>query len=212
VRVFDIGLVNEVKRLKESEVKRLVKKRIREFKELGKKSSHKIFKELCFCILTANFNAERSMKIQHIISDGFLTMPETALAKRLKELGHRYPNSRAKYIVEARKYRDSIKDTIESFNDEHELREWLVRNVKGIGYKESSHFLRNIGYDNLAIIDFHIVNVLAEHGLIEKPKTLTKSKYLGIENLLRTIAQKSNLTLAELDLFLWYMETGKVLK
>jgi len=37
-------------------------------------------------------------------------------------------------------------------------------------------------------------------------------KYLEIENLLREIAKETNLHLGELDLYLWYMETGKVLK
>jgi len=90
--------------------------------------------------------------------------------------------------------------------------EWLVKNISGIGYKEASHFLRNIGFTNLAIVDFHILNLLARHGLIEKPKTLTRKKYLEIEEVLRAIAEKLDLNLAELDLYLWYMETGKVLK
>ena len=88
----------------------------------------------------------------------------------------------------------------------------LIRNVKGIGPKEASHFLRNIGYSGFAILDFHIINILARYGLIEKPKTLTKRRYLEIEELLRSIAAKTDLSLAELDLYLWYMETGKILK
>jgi N-glycosylase/DNA lyase len=37
-------------------------------------------------------------------------------------------------------------------------------------------------------------------------------KYLEIENFLMKIAKKLNLSLAELDLYLWYIETGKILK
>ncbi|MFX1600424.1 MAG: N-glycosylase, partial [Promethearchaeota archaeon] len=81
-----------------------------------------------------------------------------------------------------------------------------------IGYKEASHFLRNIGYSNYAIIDFHIIDLLVQYNLIEKPKTLTKTKYLKIEQVLKGIANKLNLNLAELDLYLWYLETGKILK
>jgi N-glycosylase/DNA lyase len=92
------------------------------------------------------------------------------------------------------------------------LREWLIAEVKGFGPKESSHFLRNVGFTDFAIIDFHIVDVLVRHGLIEKPKTVTKRRYLEIEELLRHIAKKADLNMAELDLYLWYMETGKVLK
>ena len=84
--------------------------------------------------------------------------------------------------------------------------------MKGLGYKEASHFLRNIGFDNYAIIDFHIIDILYDNKLIQKPKTITKNKYLEIEDLLKKIAKKTNLTLAELDLYLWYIETGKILK
>jgi N-glycosylase/DNA lyase len=189
----------------------LIQKRIDEFKELNKKSNDELFKELCFCILTANFNAEKSIKIQNEIGECFLNNSEEELAKKLRNLGHRFPNTRAKYISESRKCKESLQEVIQ-FNDKKKLREWIVNNVKGLGYKEASHFLRNIGFDDFAIIDFHIIDLLDKYNLIERPKTLTKRKYLEIENLLRTIGRKTNLTLAELDLYLWYLETGKILK
>ena len=185
---------------------------MREFKEIGNGPSDEIFEELCFCILTANFNAERTMKIQRQIEDGFLSFSKSVLAKKLRELGHRFPNRRAEYIVDARKHKNSLRDIAKTFNHDDNLREWIVKNVRGIGYKEASHFLRNIGYTSFAIIDFHIIDVLTKHNIIERPKVLTKRKYLKIENLLRKIAGKSNVNLAELDLYLWYMETGKILK
>ena len=87
-----------------------------------------------------------------------------------------------------------------------------MKHVRGLGWKEASHFLRNIGYTDFAIIDFHIIDVLTKYNIIEKPTVLTKRKYLEIEEFLRKIARKSDLNLAELDLYLWYMETGKILK
>lgn len=205
-------LLKSVRNLKNGKVKNLVDTRLKEFKEISNGSSNEIFKELCFCILTANFNAERSLKMQVEMGDEFLTAPKSDLVRRLRELGHRFPDARARYIVDARKYKNSLKDIVKTFNDDNELREWIVKNVKGIGYKEASHFLRNIGYTDFAIIDFHIIDVLTKHKMIEKPTVLTKRKYLEIEELLRKIARKSNLNLAELDLYLWYTETGKILK
>lgn len=204
-------LIKQIESLKDGEIGNLIKKRIGEFKELNKKPNDELFKELCFCILTANFNAEKSIKIQNEIGECFLNGSEEELAKKLKNLGHRYPNTRAKYILESRKCKESLNEVIQ-FNDKKKLREWIVDNVKGLGYKEASHFLRNIGFDDFAIIDFHIVDILVKNDLIKRPKTLTKTKYLEIENLLRTIGKKTDLTLAELDLYLWYMETGKILK
>ena len=206
------GILECAGKVKGTEVEKLVDSRIKEFKKLGGQSSDEIFKELCFCILTANFNAEGGIKIQKEIGNGFLTLTEAQLVKKLKELGHRYPKTRAGYVIEARKYKDSLKETIRSFEDEHKLREWLDKNVKGLGYKEASHFLRNIGFENLAVIDFHIIDILAKYKVIEKPKTLTRRKYLEIEELLRKIAKKLDINLAELDLYLWHAETGKVLK
>jgi len=205
-------LLRKVEVLKKSPVGRVVALRIKEFKSLSTASSRKIFEELCFCILTANFNAERAIAIQKRIGDGFLCLPEERLSRELKSLGYRYPNTRARYIVEARRHAGSLKKTIESAKDENELRVWLVGNVKGLGFKEASHFLRNIGFRNQAIIDFHIVDVLAKHGLAVKPKTLTPSKYLEMERILAGLGSRLGLSLAELDLYLWYCETGKVLK
>lgn len=198
-------LLKQIENLKKSKVKRLVDSRIKEFGQINK---NKIFQELCFCILTANFNAERCIKIQKELNKGFLTLSQKEIANELKKLGHRYPNTRAKYLVKARRCKKELDKILKS----KKKREWLVKNIKGLGYKESSHFLRNIGYKDFAIIDFHIMDLLVKYNLIKRPKTLTKKKYLEIEKLLGKIAKKARLSLAELDLYLWYMETGKVLK
>ena len=198
--------------LKRSELRKTVDSKLREFKAIGEKGNDDIFNEMCFCILTANYSAEGGIRIQRAVGDGFLKLTELELTNRLKELGHRYPNLRAKFIVEARNHRESIKKTITSFGNERTAREWIVKNVKGLGYKEASHFLRNIGFENLAIIDFHIIDILEAYSVIERPKTLTKRKYLEIERVLEKIAGKLGMSLGELDLYLWYAETGKILK
>ena len=137
-----------------------------------------------------------------------MALPKEELAKKLKELGHRFPNVRAEYIFLAR---ESFKKI--DFNSKT-IREDLVFGIKGLGMKEASHFLRNIGYKDYAIIDFHIIDFLVKNSLLgeQKSKSLTKNKYLEIESVLRKIAEKTNLSLGELDLYLWFRETGKVLK
>jgi N-glycosylase/DNA lyase len=194
-------LLEDIENLRKSEIKNIVDRRIKEFK--GKKSNSDLFKELCFCILTANSTAERCIDVQNKVGSGFLTLSKDKLQKALEKHGARFHTKRAGYIAEARKYKNSLKG---------KSRDWLVENIKGIGYKEASHFLRNIGHDDFAIIDFHIIDVLEKNKLIKRPKTLTKNTYLEIENKLKIIAKKANLNLAELDLYLWYKETGKVLK
>ncbi len=201
-------LINE---LKNSPISKKIKRKIKEFKSIDLDSNEELFSEMCFCLLTANFNAEKSIKIQEEIGECFSTHSKEEISKKLKDYGHRFPNKRAEYIHESKKCRNKLKNIV-GFHDRQIMREWFVKNVKGLGYKEVSHFLRNIGFDDYAIIDFHIVDVLVKHSIIKKPKTLTKKRYLEIEDKLREIARKTDLTLSELDLYLWYMETGKILK
>jgi len=96
---------------------------------------------MCFCLLTANFNAEKSINIQNKIGKYFCTDSKEELSKKLKVHGHRFPNTRAGYIKESIKIKDKLKDVVK-FHDKNSLREWMVKNVKGLGYKEASHFLR----------------------------------------------------------------------
>ncbi len=205
-------LLELVSHLKNSDVKKRVDSRMKELSTNGKNGNISIFKELCFCLMTANYDAQKAIIIQEKIGDGFLSLSEIDLATKLKKLGYRYPNVRAKYIVEARKHKDILSNILQTYESDKERREWFERKVKGLGLKESSHFLRNIGYSDCAIIDFHIIDILVRYKIIKKPKTLNRKNYLRIEKTLKTIANKLNITLAELDFYLWYLETGKVLK
>ncbi len=206
-------LTERIQELRRSNVEEEVRKRIGEFEEMGSRGAEEWFSELCFCILTANSSASLGLKIQREVGpEGFLTWPREKLARRLEEMGHQYAERRADFIVEVRGL-GNVKEIVTRLGDERRAREWLVEHVKGLGYKEASHFLRNIGYMNVAILDRHVLRVLAEHGLIDEvPKTLTKRRYLEIEKRLEGLAQTLGLSLGELDLYLWQMKTGKVLK
>jgi N-glycosylase/DNA lyase len=184
-----------------------------EFGRNVSKSSEQLFIEMCFCILTANYRADRVLEIVDKIDRGFIDLEYPALRDKLRELGYRYPNVRAKYIVENRWVIPILKDIIMEYsNDLYRLRNWLSKNIKGLGYKEASHFMRNIGFRDIAIIDFHILRILVNHDIIAQPKYLSKKVYLEIEDILRRIARDLGVSLAELDLYLWYIETGKILK
>ncbi|MBT4397179.1 N-glycosylase/DNA lyase [archaeon] len=199
------SLIKQINSLKKSEVKFKVDQRLNEFEK------NEPFSELCFCILTANSTAERCIAVQSKVGKGFHTLSPSKLQKKLKENGCRFHNKRSSYIIEARKKKQELTNSLKELN-EKDLREWLAKNIKGLGYKESSHFLRNIGYKDSAIIDFHILDILEKNNLIKKPKTLNKNNYLAIELKLKVLAKKLKLNLAELDLYLWYLETGKILK
>ncbi|MBY9012601.1 MAG: N-glycosylase/DNA lyase [Candidatus Lokiarchaeota archaeon] len=205
-------LIKSIESLKNSNISNIVDKRINQFSSVSNSGIDEIFKELCFCIMTANCGAKKCIEVQQKINDGFLTYSEDELKIKFKEFGYRYPNIRAKYIIEARGYLPDLERQLNSNIDETELRDWIVKFIKGLGYKEASHFLRNIGYRNFAIIDFHIIDLMVSYSIIEKPKALTKKKYLEIETILKEIGDKLKLDMGKLDLYLWYMETSEVLK
>lgn len=208
-----ILLINKIQELKKSEVKKTITKKISDFKEVGNSSDNVIFKELCFCLLTANYDAKKAITIQEKMDDIFLKSDLELIRENLKLFGHRFPNVRAKYILLAQKYKDNIKLEIrKNKNDPPNLRKWFVDNIKGLGFKESSHFLRNIGFLDYAILDFHIIDILERNEIITRPKTLTPKKYIEIEDKLRTFSKKLGLQLGVLDFYLWYLEVGEILK
>ncbi len=133
---------------------------------------------------------------------------------------HRYPVARPGYIVVTRDYlREDcgmrLRERLMSFTDPVARRDWLARNrgIKGLGYKESSHFLRNVGFRGYAILDKHILRSLAELGEIESPDPpATRARYLETEERLRRFARRVAIDFDELDLVLWSMKTGEILK
>ncbi|MFA6914592.1 MAG: DNA lyase, partial [Endomicrobiia bacterium] len=131
----------------------------------------------------------------------------------------RFHNNKAKYLVEARdkftvNNKISIKEKISSFKSSIELRQWLIENIKGIGYKEASHFLRNIGLGlDLAILDRHILkNLKLFEAIDEIPQTLTPKKYLEIEEKMKIFCKKLKIPMSHMDLLMWCMQTGGIFK
>ena len=206
-----MGLVKEVKSLRNSDIRSKVNKKLDEFSSFKNKSNKEWFSELCFCLLTANSKARTAIQIQKELGhEGFMHHSLKQVTDCIFRNKHRFHNNKAKFIVNARKFVD-IKDKIKE-QEQREAREWLVNNIKGLGYKEASHFLRNVGYFNLAILDRHILNLMNDNKIIKRPKTLNKKNYLQIEKKFEELAKKLNMPIAELDLYMWYMKTGEVLK
>ncbi len=210
------SLVSTVKKLRTGRVGKLVNLRLHEFESFKNKPNEEWFSELCFCILTANSKAETALQIQQTLgARGFCDACASDVKKCIRKAKHRFHNNKTRFIVGARAYLD-IKEKIQAIvkeRGEAEAREWLVKNIKGIGFKEASHFLRNVGFEGLAILDRHILNLMVENKLIdEKPKSLSKKTYLGIEKKFNALAKRAGMAPAELDLYMWYLKAGEVLK
>ncbi|MCX7720790.1 MAG: N-glycosylase/DNA lyase [Dictyoglomus thermophilum] len=191
----------------------LVERRIREFEALGKYGDElDLFSELSFCVLTANWSAERGIKAQESIGKAnFARLSFEELLEKLKEVGHRYPISRARFIVENRRLIGRLRSIWEK--PSKEARKILVGEAKGIGWKEASHFLRNTGKLDLAILDKHILRFLFNEGIIKEiPKSWTQRKYEEIEEKFVELSSLLKKTPGEVDLYIWFLLKGKVEK
>ncbi|MFW6141001.1 MAG: N-glycosylase/DNA lyase [Candidatus Saliniplasma sp.] len=196
-----------------------IESRLDEFADVWKQEDERIFHELTFCLFTPQSKARvcwdtvKKLKDEEMLLSG----EEKEIAEEIKKVRFRF--NKAGYLVDAReKFASegsiSLKEKIGSFSDQKKARDWIVRNVKGLGMKEASHLLRNIGKgDELAILDRHILKNLDEMGVIDGiPKTLTEKRYLKIEKKMESFSEEIDIPLAHLDLLLWYRETGEIFK
>lgn len=196
-----------------SERKAEIGERISEFSAVGRASDDRIFLEMAFCLCTPQSKAKVCWEaVSRMAENGILYKGDIrGIRKNLK--GVRFANNKSKYIVEAREnFPEIIK--FKELKNPPEMREFLVKNVKGLGWKEASHFLRNIGYGkDIAILDRHILrNLLRFRVISEIPRSISKGKYLEIENKMRNFSHKVGIPMHELDMLFWSLETGEVFK
>ncbi len=200
--------------------RRQIRERLLEFEEVWKEPEKRIFEELAFCFCTPQSNARSCFAaVDYLARSGMLLKGDQKTISRYIRSGVRFPENKSRYIVEARRlFTDPdgklrIKERLHH-SDPLVLREWLVKNIRGLGYKEAGHFLRNIGMgDNLAILDRHILRNMARYGIIRDiPRSLTRKRYLELEERLRKFSRRVGIPMAELDLLFWSQETGEIFK
>lgn len=196
-----------------------IERRLKEFEKVGQRSFRVLFSELCFCLLTPQSKAKVcDTAVKELQSKGLLLKGTTDdVGKALS--GVRFPENKANYIVLAREQFTSewgfdLEGIVRGGTKARALREWFVKNVKGLGYKEASHFLRNVGVGfDLAILDRHILGNLLRYGVIkEVPKSMTRKRYMEIEKKMRKFSKEVGIDMGSLDLLFWSMETGEVFK
>jgi len=203
-----------------------IRARLAEFPLVYKKGDLAIFKELCFCILTANTSAKMGITCIEAAGDEILTADIEGLQGVLCGR-YRFWKVRPAYIIHTRDYLkrevgfgmsprgNPLRDKIDSLTDFHERRDFFAKNpgIKGLGYKEASHFLRNIGFNGYAILDKHIVNLLFELGVLpDNNRPANRARYIETEERLRDFSNRTGIDMDELDLALWSYKTGVVLK
>lgn len=189
-----------------------IRTRLSEFKQIP---PSEYFYELAYCLLTPQSRAvaaEQAVRLLH--ENNFINVnidPEPLLHQETFYI--RFHKTKARHLLSLKADYPSIAEHVLNRGSGREIRNWLVSNVKGLGWKEASHFLRNIGHENLAILDRHILRNLLRVGVLRAlPKTLTAKRYLAIEKKFLTFAGRIDISMDELDLLFWSMETGEILK
>lgn len=200
--------------------RRVIRSRLREFRRIRAEASNERFwEEMVYCFFTGGCSAKMGLRSVDAVRPLLISGTRDEIAAALKGV-HRYPNARSRYVVESRDYVQRhlgfrISERLEKFVCPFERRDWLVREpgIKGLGYKEASHFLRNVGFSGYAILDKHVLRCLKDLGVIDddKPPT-TRSRYLQTEEKLRHLSRQLSIGFDELDLVLWSLKTGEVLK
>jgi N-glycosylase/DNA lyase len=201
-------------------IRERVRARIGEFTALWERGSDgEIFSELVFCLLTPGSKARSAAKaLDAITQTGLLYGGGVSeLAPYFNVV--RFKNNKALNVVRARELffgcgGRGIKKCLLQFKTVHERREWLVQRVRGMGYKEASHFLRNIGFcDGISILDRHVLKNLHALGLIDEiPESLTRRRYFAVEEAMKGYSKEIGIPLSHLDFVFWYRETGEIFK
>lgn len=122
---------------------------------------------------------------------------------------YRFPASRARQLArtwtEVHREGRGLKPLLEGFGDCHAARAWLVRNAPGLGPKQASMFLRNIGATyELAVLDRHVISYMVIMGLVsDAAPTRSMPHYIRDEHILRDHAAGFGLPVGLLDWAVW---------
>ena len=171
--------------------------------------------ELAYCLLTPQSSAVNAAKAVEALKEACFFTHDVDASAILAEKRHyiRFHNTKARHLRDAKEHLPGIIARLFHESPGPEIRMWLIHNVRGLGWKEASHFLRNIGYRNLAILDRHILKNLKHHNVLRTiPKTLTPKRYRTIEKSFASFASAVGISMDELDLLFWSKETGEILK
>lgn len=210
----------EVEKIYEN-IKDRIESRLEDYRRVWREGDNKaVYCELAFCILTPQSKAKNAWKAISELRDSKILFTGTedeilpflnivrfnkTKAKNLYLLRQQMTDEKGEFIT---------KDFFSSFNSILEMREWIVKNIRGMSYKEASHFLRNVGFGKeLAILDRHILKNLVALEVIEViPKTLSPKLYKEIEEKLKKYCKEVGIPMDNMDLLLWYLEAKDIFK
>jgi N-glycosylase/DNA lyase len=124
---------------------------------------------------------------------------------------YRFPRRRAELVRMAASaiYSSgrSLRALLKNAKDSRHAREVLVSTVPGIGPKQASLFLRNVGFaDDLAILDVHVLRYLSWMSgatLGRRPNMSNLRRYERHEKRLSHYAREANVAVGDMDVAVW---------
>jgi len=190
-----------------------IRSRLDEFKRVPQSD---YFYELIYCLLTPQTSARNASRVVDKLREAHFQDKSIDPEPFLRDHEHyiRFHHAKSRYLMSAKRQSTEIQQQLMLLYPAYELREWLRQNVLGLGMKEATHFLRNIGRnENLAILDRHILRTLQGLKVIHRfPQNLSPTTYLTIENQFLEFSKQIYIPLNELDLLFWSLATGEIRK
>lgn len=199
------------------EVRGLIERRIAEFRSVDRRDPFRLFEELAFCVMTPQSKAKAALRaIDELKASGLLLSGRASeVAEVMRRNGIRFHVRKARYLVLNRRLLRGEPAVLVALlqGETGSVRDALVERVWGFGLKEASHFMRNVGFTGIAVLDRHVLRWMLALGAIERvPRSLTRRTYLELEQRFLALSGELGMSPEELDLLLWYASTGEVLK
>lgn len=188
-------------------------------------SEHRLWTELACCVLSSQVPyaiaqlAAVRVEGSGLLLDGHRTCEDlgASLAELLQRpfevqgslRRYRFPGSRARQLaataVNVRRHAQGLADLLNGFGEVESARDWFVKHAPGLGPKQASMFLRNVGvsYD-LAVLDRHVINYMTIVGLTQDAAPARRMvDYRRDEIILRDHAAGFGLPVGLLDWAVW---------
>lgn len=189
-----------------------IRLRLAEFKRV---QPSEYFYELCYCICTPQSKAVAAFQVQNKLKAAdFYNHPFDPVDILLhKEHYIRFHNQKSERLLMIREQFPQVMSIIESSTTPQVKRLELNALITGMGMKECSHYLRNIGFSGLTILDRHILKHLVIANVYQElPKISSVKQYLSVEEKFLEFAGMISIPIDEMDLLFWSFENGNILK
>ena len=191
-----------------------------------KHSEEELWEELICCVLSSQITYEIARAYaKHLIDKRLIghelpikdlnkieisvrNVLRTPIKIENRKVSYRFPNIRARQIADIHQtvnnYGTSLSNILYSVNDPHDLREFLINHFSGIGPKQASMFIRNIGFSyDLAILDKHVINYMQVTNMCKNIGIPGKKEYLSVEAELVKYASDIGYKVGFVDWAIW---------